>query len=344
MAYLTGDGVTTYATAQIPGRYTVLSAAATVGSPGVYGTGQYISVAASGSGLTGCLKLLPAAVTTTIIWSGRIYIANATPAVTLLVFLDPSFGIQGTLSVDGTGALKYISGSNTYASSAGSIPQQSWQRLQILITLSDSGAGVVTVNLGTPGTQILHATSATTAVTTAGVGSYFLQGFGNGPVRFADMLVMDTTTAVNNAFFTTDPVAVPHMPSANGRVNNFGVFPGSDQNWQAVDEIPPDGDTSFVFSSNIGDIDAYQQPSFTGSATIYAVNALAYARIDSAGGSRTLAVGVGNGSTETFGTGMVFASTSYLYAETPLNENPETSAPWAAADFSTLQVAIKVTA
>jgi hypothetical protein len=58
-------------------------------------------------------------------------------------------------------------------------------------------------------------------------------------------------------------------------------------------------------------------------------------------GSRTIAAGVGNGTTRSYGAAFGLTNGSYSMTSTIFNTNPLTSANWALADLSTLQACVK---
>jgi hypothetical protein len=71
-----------------------------------------------------------------------------------------------------------------------------------------------------------------------------------------DVYMLDTTTAPNNTFLGALKFYAI-APTANASV---AFTPLTGTNWSEVNEVPPDGDTSYVSSGNVGDQDQYVYP------------------------------------------------------------------------------------
>jgi hypothetical protein len=159
-------------------------------------------------------------------------------------------------------------------------------------------------------------------------------------VIFDDVYICDATGSIHNDFLG-DVKIVTLLPNGNGRVNQWTRTGGtSSGNYTAVNEVPPNGDTSYVSSSTAGQIDAYTVSSLGTVSAVVAAQIVASARKDDAG-TRVLALGFGDGTTESYNAGTTLNGSYIMYTQ-PLDENPLTSSAWATSDFSGAQLAIEV--
>lgn len=140
-----------------------------------------------------------------------------------------------------------------------------------------------------------------------------------------DVYVLDCTDAVNNTYLNALRMyALP--PTANAAV---AWTPLAGTNWSEVNEVPPDGDTSYNSSSNVGDLDQYVYP-LTGppaNSSILFVQHELDMEVDS--GSRS----VGSVANGTAVQGVIALPNGYHIYPTPYDINPATGLPWKAADF-----------
>lgn len=75
-------------------------------------------------------------------------------------------------------------------------------------------------------------------------------------ISFDDMAINDNTGIVNNSWCGNGSIVAIH-PYANGSVNQFTPMEGT-QNFENVDELIPDGDTTYNSSYAIGDTDLFK--------------------------------------------------------------------------------------
>ena len=149
---------------------------------------------------------------------------------------------------------------------------------------------------------------------------------------------LDTTGSYDNA--PLGPcLSAPMVPNAPGNASAWTPN-GAALGWECISNIPAKGDAEYISSSTSGQQEtcALSVPSYlTG---VYGVNVICDQRQDSAGGGRTTELGIGNGSTESYGSAWGLGTT-YAMNSTAFSSNPFTSTGWALADLSTLQVAVK---
>jgi alpha-glucuronidase len=111
-----------------------------------------------------------------------------------------------------------------------------------------------------------------------------------------------------------------------------------------VDDHPPNGDTDYVSSSNVGDIDTYAftQMSHNPSA-IYGVQLLIDAKKDDAG-TRGVAGVVNVGSSGNVAGASNALSTDYAIYTDIRELNPDTSAAWTKSAFNAANFGLEVSA
>lgn len=129
---------------------------------------------------------------------------------------------------------------------------------------------------------------------------------------------------------------------ADGATTNF--TPSTGTNHAAlVDESPPNDDTDYNQSSNVGDLDLYEITDMAHTpASIFGVQINLNAKKDDAG-TRSIAGVVRSGGTNYEG-GAQALSTSYAYYLDVRETDPDTSAPWTKTGVDNAQFGIKVTA
>ena len=141
-----------------------------------------------------------------------------------------------------------------------------------------------------------------------------------------------------------------------GEVKPFILLPtnaGLDTEWsnsfsannyaQVNSRIAP-GDASYLTSDTVNQIDLYEVGSIPADAISVACVMGKINAKKLVGGTRYVGYALYNGSTVNVSTGQGIASGSYTEYETAMAVNPYTSANWALADFTGLQIGMKVTA
>lgn len=101
-----------------------------------------------------------------------------------------------------------------------------------------------------------------------------------------DLYILDTEGSEFNDFLG-DVVINTVLPRADGSLNQLSQFGGSLNKYTAVDDIPPDGDASYVFGNTIGQQERYLvDPLPTNVINVLAVSVHARAKKDAAGASQ----------------------------------------------------------
>lgn len=123
------------------------------------------------------------------------------------------------------------------------------------------------------------------------------------------------------------PFIVPIADSAIA----WSGFPSSPPSWPLVSEIPPDGDTSYIFDNVVSDIDTFSfttVPSFVGE--IQAAHYCLFMKKDNEG-TREISPIVGSSHELT---PPAFLSDDYYYYTYPMDVDPTSGSPWTAAGIN----------
>lgn len=227
-------------------------------------------------------------------------------------------------------------------SPSNSVHTGTYTYIEIQVTFSTTATGSIAVQIN--GQAVLSLTGIITAGTANSYANIFTL-FGtptssSASYAFDDLYICDGTGTYNNTFLGDVRVALA-LPNGNGLTNSWSETGGTaGQNYTAVDEVPPDDDTSYVYSSTVNQVDAYTISSIGTVSAIAAVQLVACARkTDSA--SRVIGLGFGNATSDVFDSGHSVSS-SYLMARSTLDSNPVTASAWGASDLSGAQIALKV--
>lgn len=172
-------------------------------------------------------------------------------------------------------------------------------------------------------------------------------GAGSRPGAIDDLYALDTSGGPPWNAPLGDCVITTMVPSASGDFAQFGIKPGSAQptNWQNVNEIPPDSDTTYVYSATLGVRDSYIYPSYppatlTGISSIVAVMEMAWAETD-AGGSRAIGLTARQSGVDSVGPDNVLG-VNYAYVtrimQTDVNGNQ-----WTVGNLNATQFGVEVT-
>jgi hypothetical protein len=254
------------------------------------------------------------------------------------------------VNADGSVTVYIIDGTNSFTSASGVFTFGNRHEVEIEITEFNS-SGTVTVYLdGVPigpltGVQPRNISGTILALNdgatihSVGIGGGFQGGLTSTPIVCDSFYAMDTTGAYCNA--PVGPaISVPMFPNGVGQESAWtpvGATPG----WNCIHEVPPDGDTTYISSSTVNQEEACTLSAASGISGVYGVCVISDQRQDTSGGGRTVELGIGNGTTRSYGTAWGLGTT-YVMNTTAFSSNPFTSAPWALADLSTLQVAAKL--
>lgn len=241
-----------------------------------------------------------------------------------------------------TAALEVYQFNGAIVATGPSLPSNQWTAIGVDVKFSSAGAGTCKVYVN--GALVLNLTGLTTGTTSIadsvilGSGYAHASTFQNIVAYYDDFFIYDATGAHNNAY-PGDVKILALLPNGEGRVNQWSPT-GAAPNYACVNEVPPDGDTTYVADSTVGHEDTYTLQALSGASAVLGVQVCAFARKDDIV-SRAIDLGVGNGASESYGSD-IYLGANYSYVTQEFDQNPLTSANWATGDFTTLQAAVKV--
>lgn len=246
--------------------------------------------------------------------------------------LAVSTGVTNAMKihVDATGHLAVLnSGSTTIATGTTVLNINTWYYVEL--------KGFIN---GASGTCELHLNGSSGEITST-TGNFGSINFDtitlnpsavSGPaIKFDDIYVVDTSGPAPRNTFLGDVRVATLMPNGDGTHSQATPDSGT-SHFARVDEILADGDTSYVFDSNVGDMDTYTVPaSIPSAATVYGVQHNLYERKDDAG-TRQIAPVIRQGGTDFVGTA-VAPSLNYAFASQIYNQDP-TGSDWTPANVN----------
>lgn len=210
-------------------------------------------------------------------------------------------------------------------SAAGVVTFNTYNSIAMQATIAVLGHVQVWVN----GAKVLDFIANTTHTTNPALlysNGVTLMGPGGIPVCYIDdVYLLDCSISPNTTFLGARRIYAI-VPTAD--VSSQWT-PLSGANWTNVDEIPPDGDTSYNFSSGIGQVDQYEYTlaAVPTSSGIAAIQHCLDMKVDS--GARSVASNIEGVSA----TGIAPLSSGYIIYPVPYDLNPATGLAWQEADF-----------
>jgi hypothetical protein len=251
------------------------------------------------------------------------------------------------LNADGTLSLRNGNGT-TLATSTNALAANTWYYIEQKVTIADSGTYEVRVNGSSTG-WIPSASGDTRNGARASANQIKLLGHTAAVDRdFDDFYLLDgqdgtaSQGAANNDFWG-DVTVETLMPDGNGA---HSEWTGSDadqvDNYALVDESPANGDTDYVKSSTVGQVDTYSFGDLSTLNDVLAVQVNLQARKDDAG-DRSLRLKCRVGGADHDGDSQAL-STSYQFLRQVWGKNPATGALWQPSEVNAAEFGVEVTA
>lgn len=180
------------------------------------------------------------------------------------------------------------------------------------------------------------------SATAVALGTTILDSNGNTQ-RVTSISGTGTTGASHPTWATTLNATTTDNPGGNQVVWTL-IQIGSPSAFNVVNDVPPDGDFSYLSSSTAGDIELFGYPVVPSSITgIVGIGFIIYSRKDDAA-TRTLRGFVNSGGT-TADSGVDLAQlTSYAFYEGFFPTDPNTGVSWTASGVNAVQLGTKTTA
>lgn len=170
-----------------------------------------------------------------------------------------------------------------------------------------------------------------------------VSGYGWESYPQADDLYIDDTTGETAPAKVPSAVFVPLTPNGNGDSSQWTGSDGdSVDNYLLVDDLPDDGDSTYVAATAANLVDLYNIETYTvpEGQTIRAIIPMAVAKKGDAADDVQIALVVKSGTTQDEST-MQDLGTSYGPVWERWDTNPDTGAGWTQDDLDSVQVGIK---
>lgn len=253
--------------------------------------------------------------------------------------------INGSRQIE---VFNYSSGT-IVATGTTAIPHDEWHYIEFMAYFNGA-SGSVEVHLD-GATEI----SATTVDLGAGSFTHFFlycymsdagNGINNGAFsQFDDVYVLDDSGSAPRNTFLGDCVVETVFPAADGANSNWTPNSGS-AHYSRVNESSgtyPDGDTSYVSSSTVGDYDTYDHGSLRHLTddTVFAVQTNLSARKDD-GSTRKIKHVARTGGSNSDGTEQTMTSSYATYAQ--IREQDPSAADWTESSVNAAEFGVKETA
>lgn len=210
----------------------------------------------------------------------------------------------------------------------GSVDQ--WYMIELYVKLANSPDGVATVRID--GVEDIAFTGDTLSGSSAAI-TYVRFTTGGATGYHDDIAVNDTSGAADNSW-CGDGRVIGIKPNAAG--DNTDFTPSAGSNYQNVDEVPPDDDTTYNSSDTDGHYDLFNlEASGLSGVTILGVDVKVTARKTVANGDHMRAK-IKTGSTEYNGDDKDILTSYGRFVQT-WRTNPNTAAAWEIAEIDALQ-------
>lgn len=209
----------------------------------------------------------------------------------------------------------------------------SWHYIEMKAHIADSPNG--TFEIWLDGVQVYNGSSLDTKESTnATVDTFFIGGKASAGGSSASLYFDDVYCTDGELF--GDCRVKAYFPDGAGATTQWTKSGGS-ANYEMVDDVDPDDDSTYNYSSTATQKDTFALPATPGGVTdIYAVRVTVLARKDDAA-TREIATVVRSGGSDYEGTAIAL-STTYTYLSTYYDTDPNTATDWTTGGVDAMEV------
>ena len=316
----------------VPNRWAQSANLASIGSPGPYGAGYYLQFNANGY-----VQSLDFAASQKVFAEVTLNPANLN-GNTIITFLNGSSAWL-TLNINTGGSLTVTDYTLALIGFApANIAVGNWYRIQINVTCGTAGSGRVVVKVN--GNLLLDATA-----TLAYFGDPHITGvrFGyqNSPGTKIALPIWGTQTDAETDWFPADMQVLCVRANADGTYAQFTPSPPP-TNYLNINDVNPDGDATYNYSSTVGQKDSYTIAPTLISGTINIVAVTYIGRKDNAA-ARFLADLVRTHGVDYLGTPWGQGPTYQAFTSS-WTTNPNTGLPWTVGEVNGIEFGYSLTA
>jgi hypothetical protein len=282
-------------------------------------------------------KDLGGTITTIIV--GFAFKAERLSSQTFLKFFETGSVAGMELRLNSSGALSvYRTSTHLSSTASGIISANTWYYIEFKYTINNT-TGSYTLKVNEE--QLINETSKDTQQGgTADIDAVRFQGSALYPDNFwfDDVYICDDSGSVNNDFLGNCRVD-DLLPNAAGDQTDFTPSAGS--NYAAMDEVPPDDDTTYVESSTSTDQDLYNYTPMPTVGTIHGVQINTMVRETDAS-DFTLKTLIKTGTTTSADSAQAIAGQTYEVLRRVAEQDPDTSSAWTENGLNGAQFGLEV--
>ena len=253
---------------------------------------------------------------------------------------------QGSLASVGTQLELWGGGGQTYVSvkangveigrTSSTITYDTWHWLELKATFAPTG-GTWEIRLNE--LVIGSGTGNTSTTGNSYANGWWLSVVGSTTSYYDDWVILDTTGPAPYNDYLGDCVIECLLPAGPGAHTDF-TSSNSNPDWQNVDDVPQDGDTSYVVSNVVGAMDTYVPSTIAAGGSTMAMQVVATARRADVG-AHNAAVVVRSAGTDVVSSNLFAPTVEYLcYSDIFLTDS--LGALWQAGTIQTAEFGIKV--
>ena len=241
-------------------------------------------------------------------------------------------GINLRLNSDGTIAI--YNNTTLIDTSLNQLSASTWYYMELKVVTHDS-AGTYELRVNgadwASGTGVDTQPASNAYHTALRLGAVF-----GGQSRYDDLYILDSTGSANNAFKGNRQV-LAYRPDGNGDTNDWTPLSGN--NYEMVDEVQEDADTSYNETNTPNDIDLYDVEDATGLTTIDGLMVTTDIRVTS--GSIDMKTLIKSASTTEEDAAETITDTSYATKVYVSEQDPNTATAWTQSGLNAAQFGIK---
>lgn len=259
---------------------------------------------------------------------------------TLLSFPSTGGTVQGQLHVGSSNVLYVTRGTSTILGT-GSTPLaiETWYYIEIRYKVDDSAGevevkinGISEINLSSQDTRNDASYNSIASFRLLG-GRYFQSGKGT---RVDDLYALETASSPNDDFLgdcRVDTLAV----NADGTTNQW--TPSAGNNYENVDDDPPDGDTTYNETDTDGHVDLFDHVDLSQTTSVFGVQVAAYLEKTDAA-NIFVRLGTRSGGSNYWGSAQG-AGASYQHLMQMFETDPATGSAWTRTGVNNAEFGIK---
>jgi hypothetical protein len=332
------DGFDFYATGDLAARYNIAT-----GGFFVYPTSGRFNTGAVGNALAGGGDKLSKFFGEQPTWIvGFCYRFVYSGYATILCSLANASGNQVELRLDANSYVQITANGTVLATGTTSLLPNTWYYLELKATISKTCPPNSCVARIGGVVEVTVPAGSNTDPQNTGTASRVTLNYDNFRTQqlYDDFYVLDGSGTHNNDFLG-DVRVETLLPNAQGVYQDFAVS-GAASNFQAVNEPTQNGDTSYVYASQVGKTDTYRFPNLVSNPdAIAGMQLITIVRKDDAGSHAMKGV-VRIGGTDYLGVEQGVQD-SYCYLTTAYELNPATGLPWDGTAVNGVEAGFRIT-